>query len=155
MHYTEVDTRVAAYAVVVDEIAELEGRRSILLTWFNGEGRTDPSWSLPGGGIDYGETVEEGLAREVVEEAGYDVAVGAPLLVDLHHGSASPTTGRLFRAVRLLYAATVTGGELGTTEVGGSTDFARWVPLEGPGSLGAEEPRARVVDLALGLVRGA
>ncbi len=32
-------------------------------------------------------------------------------------------------AVKVLFEATIIGGELGTVEVGGSTDFAEWVPL--------------------------
>jgi 8-oxo-dGTP diphosphatase len=140
VHYTDFDTRVAAYAVIVDD------QDRILLTWFNGEGRATPGWSLPGGGVDYGETVVDGLVREVHEEAGYDVEVGDPLTVSTYHGEVSALSGRPFRAVRILYAATIVGGELGTTEVGGSTDFAEWVPIDAV----AEQPsRASIVDLAV------
>jgi 8-oxo-dGTP diphosphatase len=39
----------------------------------------DPGlWELPGGKIDYGEVLVEGLKREVAEETGLDVAVGRP-----------------------------------------------------------------------------
>lgn len=144
MHYTDYDTRVAAYAVLVDD------RDRILLTWYNGEGHATPSWSLPGGGVDYGETAVEGLVREVREEAGYDVQVGAPLLVDTYHGAASRISGRPFRAVRILFDATIVGGVLGTTEVGGSTDFAQWVPL---GEVADQPSRSAVVDLAVAAVR--
>ncbi len=50
-----------------------------------------------------------------------------------------------FRSQRFVFEATITGGELGTTEVDGSTDYARWVPL-------AEldgQPRSEIVDIAL------
>lgn len=144
-HWTEVDTRLAAYALITD------GDGRVLLTWFNGEGRAAPAWSLPGGGVDYGETVVEGLVREVHEETGYDVAVGAPILVDTFHGVPSQPTGRPFRAVRVLYDATITGGTLGTVEVGGSTDYARWVTLE---EVAAAPSRSGVVDLALEVLRG-
>jgi 8-oxo-dGTP diphosphatase len=144
VHWSEVDTRLAAYALITDA----DGR--VLLTWFNGEGRAEPAWSMPGGGIDYGESVVEGLEREVHEETGYAVEVGAPILVDTFHGVPSQPTGRPFRAVRVLYDATITGGELGTVEVGGSTDFARWLR---PEEAAAAPSRSGVVDLALAVLR--
>lgn len=47
MHFTEYDTRLAGYAVIIDDADH------ILLSWFNG-GRNwgRPGWSLPGGGVD-------------------------------------------------------------------------------------------------------
>ncbi len=46
MHFTEYDTRLAAYAILTDENAR------VLLTWFNGGARAQPCWSLPGGRVD-------------------------------------------------------------------------------------------------------
>ena len=49
------------------------------------------------------------------------------------------------RSQRFVFDATITGGDLGTTEVAGSTDRAEWVPLadlEG-------QARASIVDVAL------
>lgn len=145
MEHWEYDTRLAAYAVLVDE------DQRILLTWYNGLGRGEPAWSLPGGGIDFGESIAEGLRREVHEEAGYQVEVGDPLLVDTFTVDRDPRTGRPFRGIRILCAARITGGELGTTETGGSTDFARWVPLAGVEEL--PQKRASIVDLAVGIAR--
>jgi 8-oxo-dGTP diphosphatase len=129
MHFSEYQMRLAAYALIVDTSPE-DGDR-ILLAWWNGEGVGDPGWSLPGGGVEFEEQPDEGLVREVREETGYDVSVGAPITVHTWsnpHGR--PDRPLPFKAVRVLYDASITGGELGTLEVGGSTDRAAWVPID-------------------------
>ena len=40
-------------------------------------------WYMPGGGVERGETTEQALARELVEEAGI-VVVGRPRLISVH-----------------------------------------------------------------------
>jgi 8-oxo-dGTP diphosphatase len=120
MEFYEYDTRLAAYAVIVDD------QDRILLTWFNG---STPGWTLPGGGVEYDESLEEAVVREVREESGYDVEVGRPLTTHSFVGAHSRHTGHPYKSVRVLYDATIVGGELGTLEVGGTTDFAQWVPL--------------------------
>ena len=57
--------RPSAYALILRE-----GR--ILLMRMRRTGR----YALPGGGIELGETVEQGLKREVREEAGIEIALG-------------------------------------------------------------------------------
>ena len=56
--------RIGVYALIFDE-------EKVLLAL-----RRDANWwNLPGGGLEIGETVEEGVCREVREETGLEVAV--------------------------------------------------------------------------------
>jgi 8-oxo-dGTP diphosphatase len=95
-----------AGAVVRDE-----GGRLLLVRRGHDPGRG--TWSLPGGRIETGESAAEAAAREVREETGLDVRVGALLqTVDLPGG---------YRVHD--FAATVTGGEL---RAGDDADDVRW-----------------------------
>lgn len=127
MHFSEYQMRLAAYALIVDERPDGD---HVLLAWWNGEGVGTPGWTLPGGGVEFEEQPAEGLVREVKEETGYDVEIGDPFTVHTWsnpHGR--PDRPLPFKAVRVLYDARIVGGELGTLEVGGSTDRAAWVPI--------------------------
>ena len=60
---------VGVGAVIVDELG-----RVVLI-----RRRYEPMagrWSLPGGGVELGETLEAGTAREMLEETGFEVEVG-------------------------------------------------------------------------------
>ena len=58
----------------VDVVVEVEG--GIVLI----ERKSEPhGWALPGGFVDYGETVEHGARREVLEETGLEVTLVALL----------------------------------------------------------------------------
>jgi len=134
MHFTEYDTRLGAYALIVDE------QRRILLSWYNGP---TPCWTLPGGGVDFGESCEDAVMREVHEETGYQVEVGRVLTVSTRTAERSFQRDLPFQAVRVVYEAQVVGGTLGTLEVGGTTDRAEWIPID---ALDEAGPRADLVS---------
>lgn len=120
LDYTDHDTRLAGYALIRDE----QGR-ILLSRWVGGHA---PSWTCPGGGIDYGEQIPDGIRRELLEETGYLVEVGELLDVRTFEVPADQRlhqTGRPLRVIQVFHAATVVGGEL-TFEVGGSSDMAGW-----------------------------
>lgn len=96
-------------------------------------------------GVEFNESIAAAVCREVFEEAGYKVEVGHILAE--HHFTVSRRTGdrRPLRSQRFVLAASIAGGELGTTEEGGTTDFARWVPL---GEVSSLQPRADIIDVA-------
>ncbi len=117
--------RIGVYALIrrADEV---------LLTRISERGFHSGSWTLPGGGLDHGESPREGLAREVREECGVACEVGDLLDVhDLHFGGVAPS-GRFedFHGVHLLFRATVAAdAEPRVAEVDGTTDEVAWVPL--------------------------
>jgi 8-oxo-dGTP diphosphatase len=141
-HYTEYDTRLGAYAVVIDTVG---GREQVLLALWNEPSR--PQWTLPGGGVELDESVEEGAVRELREETGYDVQLVRLLGVDtwVIPGERRTTGSRHpLRNVRVIFEARIVGGEL-THEVDGSTDEAQWFPVDEVAAL----DRVELVDIGL------
>ena len=143
MEYHEYDTRLAAYVVVVNEQDE------ILLGLANVG--PSPEWTLIGGGVEFGETVEQAAVREAREESGYDIELGRVLGVNTYETPASERWAphsRPLRSVRVVFHGRVRGGAL-AREVGGTTDEARWIPLAVVPSL----TRAALVDAAIEMWR--
>lgn len=140
VHFTEYDTRLAAYALVVDDADR------VLLAWYNGTGISRACWTLPGGGVEFEETPEEAVIREVYEETGYLVQVGEPLATSTFTLTEGVGPQRPFKGIRLVFGARITGGCLGTVEVGGTTDRAAWFPRH---QLPVDQPMGPVVAVAL------
>jgi ADP-ribose pyrophosphatase YjhB (NUDIX family) len=114
--------RVAAYGVARD--GEL-----VLLSRL-GRSADKGRWTLPGGGLDFGERPAEAVVREVHEETGLDVRVEELMDADAELYRDTGTGGPFeAHAVRFVYRVTVLGGTLGVVEVDGSTDDARWWPM--------------------------
>lgn len=119
-------TRVAAYAVTCDD----EGR--LLLCHIAPSVGVGDIWTLPGGGLEFGEPPEVAVLRELAEETGYTGELDGLLGVSdrVFHGEDG--TDRM-HAIRILYRVRIVGGEL-RDEADGSTDTCQWfVPSEARG----------------------
>ncbi len=64
-------------------------------------------WCAPGGGCEAGTSLPENLMREVHEETGLAITVGAPVLVNEFH---DPDSG--FHQIDLFFSCTLLGGTL-------------------------------------------
>jgi 8-oxo-dGTP diphosphatase len=137
-----MDLRVSAYGVIVRD------DHLLVAHWNFG---THGGWTLPGGGIDPGEDPADAAIREIREETGYDASLDRLLGVDSLvlvaterlDGGPVPAQG-----IRIIYAASIIGGEL-TNEADGSTDEARWVPLDEVPNL----ERVGLIDVGLRMWR--
>jgi ADP-ribose pyrophosphatase YjhB (NUDIX family) len=118
-------TRIAAYGVARDG----EGR--FLLCRLSAVTTLPGTWTLPGGGIDFGEHPEAAVVREIEEETGLRGRVLELLLVDSWSGSIARVDESAvpYHAVRIVYRVAVEPGDI-RFEVGGSTDAARWFTPE-------------------------
>ena len=91
--------RLAARALI------LQDNRLLLVNAYAG-GRSD-LWCAPGGGVESGTSLHENLIREVHEETGLTVSVGAPALINEFH---DPATG--FHQVDLFFRCTIVEGRV-------------------------------------------
>jgi 8-oxo-dGTP diphosphatase len=112
--------RVAAYAVITDQ------RGRLLLCRLSDVTDAPGSWTLPGGGVEHGEHPRDTVVREVQEETGLRVAVGALLDVDSVHRPADDDHADV-HAIRVIYRAVADDPAAPLVmEQDGSTDEARW-----------------------------
>ncbi len=141
--------RVAAYNVCVDDESRL------LLCRLSNITERPGAWTLPGGGIDFGEHPEAGALRELHEEAGLVGRIVGLLAVDsIRRTLRAKERDRLgfpegtecdYQSVRIIYRTEIVGGDL-RDETDESTDMAGWftrddavaLPLVELGRIGVE-----------------
>jgi 8-oxo-dGTP diphosphatase len=134
--------RIGAYGVAIHENA-------LLLTRISAIGFPPGWWGLPGGGVDHGEAPGAALVRELYEETGLEpTSVRLVGVHDVH--TTTPGRGDRYEdyhGIHLLYAVDVDPLiEPRVVEHDGTTDQARWVPVDEVSALG---PLLPVVEYVL------
>jgi 8-oxo-dGTP diphosphatase len=128
--------RIGIYGLAIDHRAHT----AILLTRLAPDEADAGYWTLPGGGLDWGEHPLEGLRREFIEETGLEPRTLS--LLGIHSYSLTPeqrrNPGPAIQVIQAVYLVAAEGNPV--DEVGGSTVEAKWFPL-------AEVDSVPVVDL--------
>jgi mutator protein MutT len=130
---------VAVGAVILDAGRVLLVRR--------GQEPLKGEWSLPGGAVEVGETLEAALVREVREETSLDVVVG-PVVEVLDSIRRDPSGRPQYHYVIVDYACRVRAGTPTAAVRGTDADDVQWVPVE-------ELDRYRVTTTAIAVIRKA
>ena len=93
------------YPKVAVDVVVLDGEKVVLVKRLNEPYKN--YWALPGGFVEYGETVEQAAIREAKEETGLDVK-----LLTLVGVYSDPKRDPRGHVISITFLATVTGGEL-------------------------------------------
>jgi ADP-ribose pyrophosphatase YjhB (NUDIX family) len=136
-------TRISAHALVLDD------DRRILLCRIASHIDAAGHWTLPGGGLGFGETPEAGALREVEEESGLTVVLDGLAGTFNAVVDRPPERGGPMHWVSILYRARPTGGEL-RDELEDSTDTCAWFAEAEARVLPLVRLSAEGLDLAFG-----
>ena len=107
-------------------------------------------WSIPGGGLEVGETIKDGVRRELREETGLEVRVGRLAEIFERVGEADDQ-GVPYHYVILDYLCEAIGGKI---EAAGDADDARWVERSELGSYEITPGTPAVIEKAFGMAAG-
>jgi len=127
-------TRLGSYALCVEDGRLLLARLSEVEVDYG-------AWTLPGGGVDFGEHPDAACHRELEEETGLTGQMEGVAGIFSHvYSPSSYARGGDLHFLGIVYRVRQTGGRL-RHEIGGTTDTAAWFTRE-------EVAGLRLVELA-------
>ena len=128
-------TRLGSYSLCLDDAGRL------LLARLSEVEVEYGAWTLPGGGVDFGEHPDDACHRELEEETGLIGDIDGVAGIFSHvYSPSSYARGADLHFLGIVYRVRITGGGL-RHEVGGTTDAAAWFARD-------EVAGLRLVELA-------
>lgn len=119
-----------------------EGEKVLLIK--RGQPPLEGRWSIPGGAQEAGESVEEALTREIMEETGLEIKIiKFATMVDLIDLDEAGKARHHYTVAD--YICTVVGGEL---RAGGDAADVQWVAIKDLGKLDLTPKAKEVIEAA-------
>lgn len=103
-------------------------------------------WELPGGGVEGGESIHEGLAREFTEEAGLTIVGSIKLLTEWAEYFFDVPTNQGWRSKRQFYVVPGVSGKILAAGNGDDSATAELIPIKQISSLKVTPKIRKVIE---------